>query len=116
MLKRHRSLESDDALKGARHVREGAVGKGPRFRYHLDDPGRSEQSSVPRWRPTSCGAGMIRRAIEEHLYRPLYFLFKKLSIGLFIPFLESCLFSFVLLFLHRSAVIITSLACFCTKG
>jgi hypothetical protein len=29
VLKRYRSLESDDAMKVARHVREGAVGKGP---------------------------------------------------------------------------------------
>ena len=28
VLKRHRSLESDDAAKVARHVREGAVGTG----------------------------------------------------------------------------------------
>jgi hypothetical protein len=28
VLKRHRSLESDDAAKVACHVREGAVGKG----------------------------------------------------------------------------------------
>lgn len=40
VLKRHGSLESDDAMKVARHVREGAVGKGP-------------ITSVPRWRPTS---------------------------------------------------------------
>jgi hypothetical protein len=29
VLKRHGPLESDDAMKVARHVREGAVGKGP---------------------------------------------------------------------------------------
>ncbi len=31
VLKRHRALESDDAMKVARHVREGAVGKGPSY-------------------------------------------------------------------------------------
>jgi hypothetical protein len=34
VLKRYRSLESDDAMKVARHVREGAVGKGPSSRNH----------------------------------------------------------------------------------
>jgi len=36
VLKRHGSLESDDAAKVARHVREGAVGKGPNSGYHLE--------------------------------------------------------------------------------
>lgn len=40
VLKRHRSLESDDAAKVARHVREGAVGKGLRSGYHLDSSGQ----------------------------------------------------------------------------
>jgi hypothetical protein len=40
VLKRHRSLESDDAAKVARHVREGAVGKGPRSGQHLDNSGQ----------------------------------------------------------------------------
>jgi hypothetical protein len=31
VLKRHGPLESDDAMKVARHVREGAVGKGPSY-------------------------------------------------------------------------------------
>ena len=35
VLKRHGSLESDDAAKVARHVREGAVGKGLSSGYHL---------------------------------------------------------------------------------
>jgi hypothetical protein len=42
VLKRHGPLESDDAMKVARHVREGAVGKGPSSGYHLEDQaGRS---------------------------------------------------------------------------
>jgi hypothetical protein len=35
VLKRHRSLESDDAMKVARHVREGTVGKGLSSGYYL---------------------------------------------------------------------------------
>ena len=37
VLKRHGPLESDDAMKVARHVREGAVGTGPSSGYHLED-------------------------------------------------------------------------------
>ena len=37
VLKRHWPLESDDAMKVARHVREGVVGKGPSSGYHLED-------------------------------------------------------------------------------
>ena len=40
VLKRHRSLESDDAAKVARHVREGAGGFGLRSGYHLDSSGQ----------------------------------------------------------------------------
>ena len=36
VLKRHGPLESDDAAKVARHVREGAVGKGPSSGHHLE--------------------------------------------------------------------------------
>jgi hypothetical protein len=67
-LKRHGPLESDDAMKVARHVREGAVGKGPRYRYlaggllhistaegNASDMGKGrramEMSAIVRWRP-----------------------------------------------------------------
>jgi hypothetical protein len=72
VLKRHRSLESDDAMKVARHVREGAVGKGLSSGYHLDfQAGRSSIStSLAVYFISACGkAAYMGKGNKECSYQ-----------------------------------------------